>query len=114
MAQCRDAPFCDGREDVTDPFNLFHWTALGPDGSLSSQGESLEMTEHWIWNEGCPADITPFEDRRVILLGSSPYARFWQAGRVFHEMVGELTVERTLEPAEVDNWLQRLQAAVQR
>jgi hypothetical protein len=26
----------------------------------------------WIWNEGCPAEIVPIEETRIVLLGTLP------------------------------------------
>jgi hypothetical protein len=111
VAECRDAPLNrSGGDNVTGAFNLFNWTGLQPDGALP-EGPRMDAAKHWIWNEGCPADIAPFEGRRVVLLGPPPYARYWRAGRQFPGMVGELTVERTLGKAEVEKWLQRLASA---
>lgn len=109
VAQCRDAAVGDnGGEHVTGAFNLCNWGAIQADASLSND---LADSHHWIWGEGCPADILPFEGRRVVLLGRPPYGRGWGAGRPFSGMVGELTVERRLEDAEVVNWLSRLARA---
>lgn len=109
--ECRDAPLHRGGGDiVTGPFNLFNWTALGPDGVLP-EGTESDAADHWIWNEGWPAEIAPFEGRRVVLLGPPPYVRSWRAGRQFPGMVGELTCERALGMSEVDDWLHRLAKA---
>lgn len=111
VAEFRDAtPGPQGGANVTGPFNLCNWTALSPDGTLA-EGQTGEATDHWIWNEGWPAEIVPFEGRRVVLLGTPPYARMWRAGRAFSGMVGELTVERTLGAEEVDDWLHRIATA---
>jgi hypothetical protein len=111
VAECRDRPVGKaGGANVTGAFNLLNWTALQPDGTLAN-GSSEDPDVHWIWNEGCPADIVPFEGRRVVLLGPPPYSRHWRAGRQFDGMTGELEVERKLSTAEVAAWLARLQAA---
>jgi hypothetical protein len=110
VAECRDSAVGRGGGDnVTGAFNLWNWGGLQPDGRLPD-GQT-EGSNHWIWNEGCPADIVPFEGRRVVLLGPPPYERYWRAGRAFHGMVGELTVERRLSEAEVVDWLNRLTCA---
>lgn len=109
VAECRDSAVGPGGGDnVTGAFNLWNWSGLRPDGllPLGQQG-----SEHWIWNEGCPAEIVPFEGRRVVLPGSPPYVRYWRAGRQFDGMAGELTVERRLSGAEVSEWLDRLARA---
>jgi hypothetical protein len=110
VAECRDSAVGRGGGDnVTGAFNLWNWGALQPDGRLPD-GQT-EGSDHWIWNEGCPADIVPFEGRRVVLLGPPPYVRHWRAGRAFLGMVGELTVERRLSEAEVADCLNRLTRA---
>jgi hypothetical protein len=111
VAECRDATSGEqGGEPVTGAFNLCNWTALRPDGSLP-EGQGQDASSHWIWNEGCPAEIVPFEGRRIVLLGTPPYSRHWSAGRQFPGMIGELTVERVLSAAVVDGWLNRLARA---
>jgi hypothetical protein len=111
VAECRDARIDEhGGDNVTGAFNLFNWTALRPDGSLP-QGQGDDSTTHWIWNEGCPAEIVPFEGRRIVLLGPSPFTRYWRAGRQFGGMSGELAVERSLDVATVNDWLSRLRNA---
>jgi hypothetical protein len=108
VAECRDAVIGRGGGDnVTGAFNLFNWQALQPDGTLPD-GTTREASEHWIWNEGWPAEIVPYEGRRVVLLGRPPYERYWRAGRQFFGMRGELTVEQVLDPATVESWLSRL------
>jgi hypothetical protein len=108
IAQYRDAVIDErGGEDVTGAFNLYNWTALQPDGTLFS-GLGKDIAGQWIWNEGCPADIAPFEGLRIVLLGPSPYVRNWSAGRQFQGMRGELTIERVLDSASVNDWLHRL------
>ncbi|MES2298961.1 MAG: hypothetical protein V4582_18085 [Pseudomonadota bacterium] len=109
VAQCRDTAVGDGGgENVTGAFNLWNWDGIGTDGSLPS---GTANSHHWIWGEGCPADIRPFEERRVVLLGHPPYKRQWVAGRSFSGMVGAMTVERLLSDVEVGNWLNRLAQA---
>jgi hypothetical protein len=110
VAECRETPVGNGGgEAVTGAFNLWNWTGLQPDGRLPHG--NTDASAHWIWNEGCPADIIPFEGRRVVLLGAPPFARHWRAGRIFNGMVGELAVERRLGEAEVADWLNRLSRA---
>jgi hypothetical protein len=101
---CRDGNGAD--ENATGAFNLWNWTGLQSDRCLPA--DQTEGSHHWIWNEGCPADIASFEGRRVVLLGPPPYLRHWSPGRIFPGMVGELTVERSLSQTEVEDWLHRL------
>lgn len=90
---------------TTGSFNLVNYTGLEPDGTVSADSGSLG---HWIWNEGVPADITPYEGMRVILLTPPPYVRSWNVGRTFGGMVGRLYVEHVLTSDEVQAWLTRL------
>jgi hypothetical protein len=106
---------------ITDPdklptahgaFNLWNWTGLGATGSLPGGDEGQATgSAHWIWNEGVPADIVPFQGTRVILIGPPPYARAWNSGRFFPAMVGELEVLRQLSAEEARDWLDRLASA---
>lgn len=110
-ALAKDAPIRNPDElpPAYGAFNLWNWTGLRADGTFP-EGQAAGK-EHWIWNEGVPADIVPFQGTRVILLGPPPYARSWGSGRLFPAMVGELEVLRHLSPAEVRDWLDRLAAA---
>lgn len=111
VAECGDATIGPrGGDHVTGSFNLCNWTGLLPDGSLP-EGQGADSATHWIWNEGWPSEIVPFEGRRIVLLGRPPYSRGWRAGRQFAGMPGELVVERKLDAATVNDWLQRLTQA---
>jgi hypothetical protein len=112
-AQCRNA-FVDGKGgSVPGAFNLFNWTAMKPDGSLPT-GQREDSTRHWIWNEGNPSEILPFEGRRIVLLGPPPFDRTWNSGRQFPGMIAEMTVERKLGESNFDVWRSRLAAAATR
>jgi hypothetical protein len=110
-AAARDQPVDPAAPRAVGVFNLCNWTALLPDGTLPG---ALESSDHWIWNEGSPADILPFEGRRVVLLGPPPYARGWNAGRRFDGLAGSVEVLEQLSPAAVADWLDRLAAAARR
>jgi hypothetical protein len=101
----------DGPPSIETPsmgvWNLYNWTALGEDGRLP---ESMDST-HWIWNEGVPADIRPFEGQRVVLLGPPSYPRSWNTARVIPPLKPTVEVQQVLEEREVSNWLRRLAAA---
>jgi hypothetical protein len=94
-------------ESSTGSWNLYHWTALDASGCLPSKMEA----EHWIWNEGVPADIRPFENRRIILLGPPSYPRGWNTARAIPSLKPTLEVRQVLEEQAVRDWLQRLVAA---
>ena len=91
-------------------FNLWNWTGLRPDGTLP-EGQGGDAHTHWIWNEGCPADIAAFEGVRIVLLGPPPYERSWSAAKVFSALTPEVSLERKLPREEVRAWLDRLAAA---
>ncbi len=113
-ALAKDAPITDSDNLPTafGAFNLWNWTGLRANGSLPGAGEGQATgSEHWIWNEGVPADIVPFHGTRVILIGPPPYARSWNSGRFFPAMVGELEVIRQLSAEEARAWLDRLASA---
>ena len=97
-----------GRVTASGHFNLWNWPGLQPDGTLPANQRA--GSEFWIWNEGHPGDIMPFEGARVVLLGPVPYHRTWNAGRRLPSMPGELTVVRVLTPEEVSDWMTRIAA----
>lgn len=90
-------------------FNLVEWRALDAAGRLPAGGDNA----HWIWGEGAPGDIEPFEGLRVILLGDPPNARSWPAEARFPGLAAEFTVLEQLDTAAVRAWLKRLAAAGQ-
>jgi len=108
VAQARGAEIT-ARLHTTGAFNLWNWTGLQPDGKLPA-GQTFGHA-CWIWNEGNPGDILPFEGVRVVLLGSPPYSRSWNAGRRFANMPAEFVVEHILAPDVVRDWLARIAAA---
>lgn len=107
VALARDAETTE-RVHTHGPFNLWNWPGLQPDGTLPT-GQTTG-SEFWIWNEGNPGDVFPFEGVRVVLLGPPPYSRSWSAGRRFPHMPAEFVVERVLPSAEVADWLARIAA----
>lgn len=64
--------------------------------------------EHWIWNEGFPAEIEPFEGARIVLVGESTIARSWNAQRVFDGMPGRLVPEGRPSSEETRNLIERM------
>lgn len=111
LALSTDAPITDPNNlpTVVGAMNLWNWTGLRADASLA---EGLHGShDHWIWNEGLPADIVPYRGTRVILLGQPPYRRSWFAGRYFPAMVGELEVLRQMPEDEARAWLNTLARA---
>jgi hypothetical protein len=72
----------------------------------------MRQTDHFIWNEGVPADILPFEGTRMVLIGPAPFSRSWNGGRPFHGMRASLEVVEALEPTAVQEWVGRITTAV--
>jgi hypothetical protein len=98
-----------GEQIVTAAWNLYAWQALRPNLQLPDAG-SYDSNQHWIWNEGIPADIPLFENRRVILLGPKSYDRSWRSQRMFDKLAANLHIERQLSRDEATGWLQRMAA----
>lgn len=108
-AIARNAPFNPHNTPTTQgTFNLVNWYGLQPDHTLSNTPEGRKA---WIRHEDAPADIAPFEGKRVILLGPVPYPRTWHTGRFFLDMHGEMEVMRQLTEHETRDWLSRLATA---
>lgn len=105
LALARGVGEPSGRLHARGSFNLWHWTGLRADGTLP---EGQTGSEHWIWNEGVPADVRAFEGTRVVLLSPPPYSRGWNAGRRFAHMPVECDVERELSANEVRDLLVRM------
>jgi hypothetical protein len=99
-------------EHLTGHWNLYGWTALTKKKTLPDPKDHGSQA-HWVWNEGTPADIPSFEGTRVILLGPPSYERTWSSQRLFSRLPAELTVDRKLSGAEVDQWLDRMARARQ-
>jgi hypothetical protein len=108
VAAARDQPVHSRARTAEGAFNLWTWHGLRPDGTLP---EPQEASEHWIWNEGIPADIPPFDGVRVVLLGPVPYARTWNADRCFDGLHARLRIHETLSAAAVRDWLRRIATA---
>jgi hypothetical protein len=108
VAAARDGAISSGTVTAKGAFNLWGWPALRADSTLPT---AQADTTGWIWNEGNPADIPPFNGTRVLLLGPPAYERTWNAGRRFGRMAGELAIEEVLGADAVRDWLARLAVA---
>lgn len=95
---------------VVGYWNLYNWCGLSPDGELPD-GYFDQGQRYWIWNEGVPADILTLKDRRIVLLGPSPFVRPWQPTRLFDQLEASLVVERELAPEVVEEWLETIRSA---
>jgi hypothetical protein len=92
-------------ETVTGAWNLYTYRAV-PGGQLPDTSDE-SVWPFWIWGEGVPADIPELDGHRVIVLGPPPYARNWNAARVFAGMRASLDA-RELARDEVDAWIAKL------
>jgi hypothetical protein len=74
-------------EGALGHWQLAQWFALREGTKIDTK----DYNRTWIWNEGFPAEIAKFEDRRTLLLGKSTIKRSWNAGRVFAGMDASMT-----------------------
>lgn len=110
VAAARDQRISPEAPTATGQFNLISWQGLQADGKLD-KGPSADA--NWIWGEGIPADIPPFENTRIILIEPAPYVRSWNADRRFDAMPGHLQVVEKMKTEDVRDWLKRIAAAKQ-
>jgi len=92
-------------------WNLYNWQAA-THGKLPNASDQSASAQ-WIWGEGCPADISVFEDRRVILLGPPSYPRGWNEGAEL-PLSPKIEVQNWLNAAEVNGWMHRFDDAKHR
>jgi tetratricopeptide (TPR) repeat protein len=105
VAAARDQPLDPDASTARGVFNLVSWHGLQANGRISPE------YQHWIWGEGSPDEIPPFEGVRVILLEPPPYVRAWNASRKFTGMQAYLTVVEVLDAEAVRSWLERMASA---
>ncbi len=96
-------------EVVTGRWNLYQASALGPEGRLAS--DSIQSSEHWIWGEGTPTEISLIDGHRVVLLGSPSHNRSWRSVRLFSSLKAGLHDMQVLDKVGVRGWLQQIRAA---
>jgi len=94
-------------DTVSGAWDLYAWTALG--AGAMDQGPA--GSDHWVWNEGVPADIPALDGERVLLLGDAGYQRSWGNSRVFEAMDAAATAEGVLDEDAVQAALQRIREA---
>ncbi|MEU0880629.1 hypothetical protein ABZ345_18655 [Lentzea sp. NPDC005914] len=81
---------------------------LEPAGGIQGQFELSDGFGETIWNEGRPCDIPVFEGHRVVVLSPPPYARSWNAGRLYPMMTPMVDVTRELSSGEAASWLAKV------
>lgn len=67
--------------------------------------QSVDLRNTWIWEEGIPADIPVYDDRRVILLGKPSYSRNSKVQRTFKNLKAIIEIEKELSSEEIAEWL---------
>ena len=86
---------------VEGTWDLLSWTAVDRSGALPEPVDE----DHWIWNEGVPAEVPVFDDEPVVLLGPATCGRSWNNFRTFDALHAEVVVTETLH---LDNVAERL------
>lgn len=97
----------EGSPSVTGVWNLHDWRAIGPGPTLPTPNDS----EFWIWNEGRPSDIPRLGEHRIVVLGPPSYERNWGATQTFSDLCSTMTLDRSMDAAEVRGWIDRISAA---
>lgn len=99
-------------EDAYDSarFQFHNWFGLLPNGTV----DGANMAS-WIWGEGAPADIDPFDGERVVLLGKTVLASRSWSGFFLHihdALRSDVRVTARLSDAEVTGYLDRMHETV--
>ena len=81
---------------------------LEPQQGITGTFNLVDAFGEWIWNEGRPADIPRHDGTRVVVLDPPPYARTWNAGRLYPLMLPTLTVDAQLSADEAAAWLSKI------
>jgi hypothetical protein len=93
---------------VRGTWNLYSFRAAAYDLARGAE----VPTDVWVWGEGRPRDIPRFRGRRTLLLGPATIERGWNAGRVFSELLAEVTVTREVEGSAVAEMLREMRGPV--
>lgn len=92
--------------EVPLPWHLSNWTALRPDGTLPDPDD--QRSKNWIWFEGVPLDIVPFEGERVLLFQKPIMPRALEVEASFETLTPRVTLASKLGRAEVDRLLLKM------
>lgn len=96
-----------------------HWVAAATDTPPTLPGGAVIQRRcrlfdghgSYVYPEGRPADIQPFDGARVLVL-HPPLGRFgWSSGRTYEHMRPTLTFDRELDPPEAAGLLARVETA---
>lgn len=88
---------------ISGSWNLYDYRAAAHD--LTRPTEVPDSI--WIWGEGRPRDVPPWEGIRTLLLGPPAYQRNWRAGRTFQALRADIQVAAELPQDEVATLLAR-------
>jgi hypothetical protein len=87
------------------------WTGLLPDGTLPDPKSEQTEHENWVWLEGVPAQIPPFERERVILLQGPVMKRDVEVPVPYDALFPSLKPKGKVSGAEVDRLLAKMTKA---
>ncbi len=93
------------------PFHTVAWTALLPDGTLPDPKSEDVEHHNWVWLEGVPGEIPPFEGERVILLQGPVMKRDVEVPVPYDALFPTLEPRGKVSRAEVDRLLAKMTLA---
>jgi hypothetical protein len=93
------------------PFHTVAWTGLLPDGTLPDPKSEDVEHQNWVWLEGVPAEIPPFEGERVILLQGPVMKREVEVPVPYDALFPSLKPRGKVSAAEVDRLLEKMTKA---
>jgi hypothetical protein len=92
--------------EVSLPFFWSSWRALRADGTLPDAND--QRPTNWVWFEGVPLEILPFQGERVILLTKPIMPRTMRVESSFEALAPSVTVTQKLSTAEVEALLLKM------
>jgi hypothetical protein len=93
------------------PFHTVAWTGLLPDGTLPDPKSDDVEHHNWVWLEGVPAEIPPFEGERVILLQGPVMKRDVEVPVPYDALFPTLKPRGKVSGAEVDRLIAKMTLA---
>lgn len=103
------APTKTAKLDI--PLHTVAWTGLLPDGTLPDPKCDAVEHQHWIWLEGMPEEIAPFEGERVILLQGPVMKRNLEVPVPYDALAPGLEAKGKVSAGEVGRLLARMTKA---
>jgi hypothetical protein len=93
------------------PYHTVAWTGLLPDGTLPDPTSDEVEHENWVWLEGVPGQIPPFERERVILLQGPVMKRNVEVPVPYDALFPSLKLKSKVSGPEVDRLLAKMTKA---